>query len=434
MLRNVDRIAAGLVMLMLVASVASAIPPKSAYVVVKQGDAIGAETVSTLGAPFTDGNGKVGCVGSLSNSERFVWWDTGPVFLSGSLLPDVVTGGESTMGVGNNGEFIYSPSVNGNDSVVTHGGVLLQKGDPIVPLPGLYSTFNSRPTMLPDGTAHWMGGSTATQGSSTSTNRHFFRATDPTDPNSITVLLSGGDVIEGKAIATTASNFTYDFSDNGLHHLHKLDMATGSSSNNDHIYLNGVFVAQEGQPTGQGDNWQGFGALSVNNAGNWVLAGDTDGPTATDAFVAYNGAIQIREGDTIDGITLASGAAIRDVSINNLDQVVHLWGWGSGASAQEYLFFGSATDLANSAMLLAIGDEIDVDGDLIADYAIADFEASTVIGPGLDLGDDGYIYVEVGMVPVTGGDEIEAIIRIAIPEPASLLLMAVGGLALIRRR
>lgn len=434
MFRNMMRVGVVLAAVMLVASVASAIPPKSAYVVVKEGDAIGSETVSTLNSPFTDGNGKVGFVGSISDSQRFVWWDTGPVFLSGSMLPDAVTGGEGTMGIGNNGEFIYSPSVNGNDAVVTHGGVLLQKGDPIVPLPGLFSTFNSRPTMLPNGTAHWMGGSTATQGSSTSTNRHYFRATDPTDPNSITVLLSGGDVIEGKAIATTASNFTYNISDNGLHHLHKLDMATGSSSNNDHIYLDGVFVAQEGQATGQGDNWQNFSALSVNNSGNWVLGGDTNADAATDAFVACNGAIQIREGETIDGITLASGAAIRDVSINNLDQVVHMWGWGSGTTAQEHLFFGSATDLANSILLLSMGDEIDVDGDLIADYAIADFEVSTVVGPGLDLAEDGYVFVEVGMIPVTGGDEIAAIIRVAIPEPACLLLMAVGGLALIRRR
>ncbi len=272
-----------------VVGTALALPPIPAYVVVRQGDTLGVSTVSTLNSPFTDGNGRVGFVGSLADSQRFIWWNTGPVFFSNDALPDVLTGGESTMGVSDTGGFIYSPSVNGNDAVHTHAGTLLQKGDPIPPLPGLFSSFNSRPTMLPDGTAYWVGGSTPTQGSSTSTNRHLFKATDPSNPASITRVLGGGDLINGIPIKTTASNFDYWISDNGLHHIHVLDMDTGSTTNNEHVYLDGAFVAQEGHSAGGGELWESFDIVGVNNAGNYIFTGDTNCAVAGDrrSFLAY---------------------------------------------------------------------------------------------------------------------------------------------------
>jgi hypothetical protein len=407
--------------------VAASVP---AYVIAKEGDAVGISTVSTLNAPFTDGNGRVGFVGSLADNQRFVWWNTGPVFYSNDALPDVLTGSEGTMGVTNAGGFIYSPSVNGNDAVYTHGGVLQQRGDALPGLPGLYSSFNSRPTMLPNGTAYWITGSTPTQGSTTSTNRHLYKATDAANPATRVRVLGGGDVIEGKAIATTASNFDYWISDNDAHHIHILDMNTGSSLNNLHMYVDGGFVAQEGQPTGDGDNWSGFDAPSVNDAGNYVFAGDTSGPTASDAFLAYDAIIRIREGDTIDGVTLASGAAVRAASIANDEKVAFIWGWGTGGTLQEHLFLGDGANLAAAVKLLSINDEIDVNGDTIGDFRITDFNASGVIGPGLDFAGGSRVYVDVDMIPVGGGTEIQAII--SVPEPAALALLAVGLIA--RRR
>ena len=416
----------------LVVAAAQAVPPVPAWVVAKQGDALGGSTISTLNTPFTDGNGKVGFVGALADNQRFVWWDTGPVFYSGSALPLVLTGGEGTMGVSDTGGFIYSPSADGNDSVYTHGGLLLA-GTQVVPnLGGLISTFNSRPQMLPDGTALWIGG-TRTDAQGTTSNRHLFRASDPTDPSTITPIWSGGDLIQGIPIATSASNFTYMLSDNGLNHIHVLTMSTGSSLDDVHVYVNGDFVAQESKPTGFGDAWQNFGDVGIHDHGNYIFAGDTDGPTATDAFVAYNGIIGVREGDTIDGVTLASGAATRAISINNLNQVVHMWGWGSGASLQEHLFFGDGADLANSIRLLSLGDEIDADGDGIADFLLTDFSASTVVGPGLRLAEDGYVFLEVVMRSIAEQTTHNAIIRVAIPEPASLVLLALAGLLLRRR-
>jgi len=397
-----------------------------AVVVTKVADTVGPSTVSTLNSPFTDGNGKVGFVGALADNQRFIWWGSGPVFFSNDALPDVLTGGESSMGVSDTGGFIYSPSVNGNDAVFTQFGALLQKGDPIPPLPGLFSSFNSRPAALPNGTVYWVGGSTPTQGSSTSTNRHLFKTTNPSNPATITRVLGGGDVIEGKTVKTTASNFDFWISDNDLHHVHVLDMDV---TLNEHVYLDGGFVAQEGSPTGQGDNWSTFDIVGVNNAGNYIFTGDTDGATATDEFVAYNDVIKVREGDTLDGHTLLTGYALRAASINNLDQVVHMW----GTSTDEHLFFGYGSALGNSIQLLQTGDQIDVNGDGTADFQVTDFQASTTIGPGLCLAEDGWVYIETKMIPVGGGTEVEAVIGLFVPEPGTWCLLGLAALVLRRR-
>lgn len=375
----------------------------SAEIIVKTGDTVGSGTATTLNAPFTDNAGRVGFVGALSDARRYIWWNDGPVFFSSDALPDVLTGGESTMGVSDTGGFIYSPSVNNNDAVHTHGGTLLKDGDPVPCLPGLYSTYNSRPTMRPDGVAYWCGGTATTSGGSTS-NRHLFRATDPTDSSTIERVLGGGDVIEGKTIKTTATNFDYWISDNGLHHIHVLDM---NVTLNEHLYLDGHFVAQEGGPTGQGDNWSGFDSPSVNNSGDYLFAGDTDGAAATDYFVAYNGVIGLREGDTVGGVTLPSGATVRAASLNNQGKAVFIW----GLSAAEWLFYADATALGDAVLILAAGDSLDVDGNEQPDYVLTDFNASGTIGPGLDLSDDPFVYVDVDVTPI-GGSSLQAILRV----------------------
>lgn len=385
--------------------------PISAEIVVKDGDPVGPSTVTTLNAPFTNGLGYPGFYGALADGQGFIWCGTGPVFLSGDALPLVLVGGESTMGISDSCWFAYSPSVGGNDAIYTNYGVLIQKGDSLPMLPGRYSSFNSRPTMLPDGTCWWMGGSTTTPTGSTS-NRHFFKASDPSDSSSIEVIFSGGDMVDGKTISSTSSHFPYWVSDNGLHHIHILIM----DANSENIYLDGGLVAEEGDPTGQGDNWEGFDAVGVNNSGNYVFMGDTDGLTSKDAFIAYNGEIKVREGDTIDGITLPVGITARWGSIDNDDYVA----FAVGISADEYLFYGYGPHLGMAKKVLRTGDSIDVNNDLVGDYTVTDFNGSGAIGPNLDLATDGYVHIEVDLIPVGGGTEVEAILRLPVTPLASV--------------
>ncbi len=378
-----------------------------ATLVLKAGDTVGASTVSTLNPPFTDANGKVGFLGTMADADRFIWHDTGPVWFNSDETVEVLTGGEGTMGIGNNAEFIYSPSISGSDGVWGQNGQIAVENVQAPDLPrGWNSTFHSRPQMSDDGTAHWVAGFDDTGGTATKGRVLYSQAPG----GSPLVVIRSDDVIDGQVIDRPSGvDFDYQFSGDGLHHASVILVDTGSTTNDGRVYIDGSFVAAETAPSGSGDNWDNFDIVSINNNGNYIFTGDTDGATTSDEFVAYNGAIVVREGDTLDGVLLASGFALRAASINDLDQVAHMW----GGTAGEHLFFGDASNLAASVELLAVGDTIDVDGDTIADYLITDFNASSGIAPGLDLAEDGVVYLEVDIEPVGGGTAIEAIIGVA---------------------
>jgi hypothetical protein len=116
-------------------------------------------------------------------------------------------------------------------------------------------------------------------------------------------------------------------------------------------------------------------------------------------------------------VTLTSAAAVQAAAINDLGQAVHLWSVSGGV---EHLFFApDAADLATGVRLLSTGDQVDVDGDMVADFTVDDFNASTAIGPGLDLAEDGFVYVEVDLAPAAPplGGVLEAILRLGLPIP-----------------
>lgn len=417
----------------LVASFAAAAAAQvPAFIVAKQGDTLGESTIAALNSPFTDGNGKVGFVVNLADSTRSIWYGAGTIFNSNNALPNVLVGSESTMGVSNTGQFIYSPSFNGNDAVYTNGGKLLADTDAAPGFPGLFNTFNSRPRMLPNGTSYWVGGTAPTSGGST-TARVVYKATDPANPATISVVSKVGDVIGntgGAAIAPGNATISFDYavSDNDAFRMQRF-VLNSATTNDDVVAINGLAVAREGNIAVGAERYQAFGAQGINNSGNWLLAGDTDGSTATDFFLSYNGTIALREGQTLGGITL--GGNVRAASINNLNQAAHMWAFGASGEA---LFAGDAANLAASTLLLKTGDTIDVNGDNAADWTVTDFKASNAIGPGLDLGEDGYVYAEVDLTPIGGGAAIEAVIRLAIPTPGTLGALALAGLAASRRR
>lgn len=393
----------------------------------------GGLAISSLNTPFTNGLGQVGFTGQVDNGAGgtvgFVWIDNEVKWLNTDGLPDVLSGAEGTMGIGNNGEFIYSPSVNGNDAVWTHEGVLLQDGDAAPGLAGQWATFNSRPIMTPDGTSYWIGGLTNTQGGSTQ-GRVLWKNTGGAS-GTYTALLRTGDMVGGFAIGTTGVGFAYDASDNNDNYMTFALRTTGSTTTDGTVIVNGAVVAAEGSATGQGDNWANFDGMSINNAGNYVFGGDTGGDIATDEFIAYNGQIAIREGDSVGGVTL--GTSQDWVSINNDNNVAFIWDIAGGA--EEGLFWAQdASNMSAALMLLATGSTIDTDGDNAGDAVLVDFNASATISPGLALSDQPWIFVEVDLMDISRGVEYEAIIRVRIPAPGAVALMGVAGVAGLRRR
>lgn len=384
-----------------------------AEVVAQDGDVPtgAAGPITSLNYPTTNGVGQVGFTGAINagTTDNFVWFNDGPILYNSTIPTATVTGAESTMGIGNASSFLYSPSYNGNDAAYSQNGLVLAEGSAAPGFPAnTNNIFNSRPAMIPGGAAYWVAGFNDA-GGTTTLGRVLYVSPTATSGN-INVVIRSDDMVGGFPIDRPSGvGFDYQISDNGSNHVHELIWDTGSTTNDDIIYVNGNMVARELSPTGGGDNWDNFGVVSINNSGNYVFAGDTDGAAATDGFLAYNGAVVIREGDTIGGITLTGTAsAIRAVGINNLNHVAHLWGVSTTA---EYLFVScDAANLSDADLLLAIGDEVDIDGNGTGDATVTDFVASTAIGNGIVLAEDGIVYVEVDLD--YGAGDLEAIIGI----------------------
>ncbi len=394
--------------------------------VAKEGDALDGSTIESFSQPFVNGLGTVGFVAGLADDTRSVWYGTGSIFNSASALPDVLGGHESNMGISNTGGFIYSPSFNGEDAVYTHEGLLLASGQAAPGIPGFFNSFNSRPRMLDNGEAVWVGGYSATSTGS-SIGRTLYRA-DPANPAGTSLIFKTGDVVGGFTIGTTGVGFDYDFSGNGNHHIHNLLLDTGSTATDGHIWVDGALVAREGSPTGQGDAWSGFKSSSINNSGNYVFLGDTNGPTSSDDFIAYNGAISIRQGDTVDGVNILG--TFDGAAINNLNEVVFI----ADTDLVETLFWAAdASNLGGAIALLSVGDLVDVDGDLIGDYTLTDFNAATIASQGMDFADDGMLYISVDLRD-DAGLTVDAIIGVAVPAPSALLGLGLGAAMRRRRR
>ncbi|MFN0134783.1 MAG: hypothetical protein ACKVS9_01555 [Phycisphaerae bacterium] len=378
----------------------------AAQVIAKIGDAASGSTISALNAPFPATNGRVGFVASLADTNRIIWFDNGPIFNSSSALPNIVSGGESTMGVSETGAFIYSPTYNSNDSVYTSAGELLSEDTPLANPAGTFSSFNSRPTMAADGTPYWVGGWANTVGGA-SVGRLMLTANPSLNPATINVLLKSGDLVAGFPINASGIGFDYDASDSGVHRIHFLTLTTGSTANDLLVWVDGNVVAQEGSSAGGVELWATFGVGSINDNGDYLFSGNTNGVAATDETLVINGNITDREGDVVDGVTL--GSTMNAGALNNCLDVVTTW----ASSQTETLFYGDGSGLSNK--IASVGDSIDINGDTVADFTITDFEGSRVIGPGYSLGGDGRAFVEATLTPSGGGAAIEAIVAFRLP-------------------
>lgn len=388
----------------------------------------GGGTVTTLNNPSVNGLGQVGFTGAIntgSGTTNFVYVNNAIVFRNDSVPG--LTGTESQMGLSNAGDFIFSPSIGGNDSVYTSNGKLLQETDPAPGFPGQNSVFNSRPQMAADGTAYWVGGIGP---AASTTTRVLYKAT-PAGGGAFNVgpALTGGQLIGGEAITATGIDFAYAVSDNAANIINRVTFS-GSTATDAAVVLNGsTVVAREGSiPTGGTAAWQAFRSVDVNDNGEYVIYGDDT--SAADDILVYNGSVLVRQGQVLGGETL--GSTIDGAALNNVGGIVQLWDLpGTG---QEALFYGLASDIGSSQLLLRTGQGIDTNGDNVADYTLTDFNASSTISNPMDFADNNVVYLSVGLTPIGGGTEQNAIIGVVVPEPATLGLLAASSLLLAGRR
>lgn len=384
--------------------------PVPAQLVLEPGAAAGSSTISALNPVYTDGHRRPGLLLELASGARAIWYDGAVIFDSSTVITPVLAGSESTIGIGNGGAFVYSPSANGEDALWTHRGLLLRRDDPAPGLAGQFVTFSSRPTMLPDGSVLVVSGFATAVGGPTQGRVMFRSAPDAGLP--IQPLLKTGDLIDGAPIGTTGVGFNYQMSDNGRHLIVPLLLDTGNTANDGALWLNGTIVAREGSPVGAsmpGENWQGFAGVAINNAGNWLLAGDSDGPTARDAFLAYRGVVQVREGDVVGGETLTAPAAMRAASIDNRGRAVYIW--NTETTVRRAFYAEDARNLAAARLLLKTGSTLDFNGDGQSDGTVIDIFHSYIATSGVNAAEDGAIFLHVSY---DSAGTREALIRLTV--------------------
>jgi hypothetical protein len=409
----------------LVASAGTASAQVSGTAVALEGDTVDGSTIASLGPGRTNGDGQTGVLAALADGRRAILVDGALIFKSDDVLSNALTGGETTWGFGNNGRFIYSPSVDGDDAVWGEAGLIAIENVQAPDFaPGINSTFHSRPRMTDDGTAYWVSGFNDGAGGTSSLGRMLYKRDAGT--GAITTVLRAGDIIDGVEVAAFGGiDFDYEFSANNANSIIGFnDANTGSTANDTVLAVNNVIVAREGDANGTGDNWDNFNDVSINNAGNYVFSGDTDGATATDAFIAYNGNIVVREGDTVDNVTLSG--PFDNVQINDNNEAAFIT---DGDGAETLFYAADAADIASAMILLAVGDTVDLGADGV--FTLDDFNATNT--GDIAFREDGFITVEVDLIDAAGAN-IEGVITIAVPTPGSAGVLALAGLAASRRR
>ncbi len=392
----------------LVASLSLLLCPEAAHavevpgqIVLQSGDTPTAgPAVVDMGPPFVNAAGEVGFVGTFDDGDHYVFIGNQVVW-SGTddAMMTPLDQIELTMDSDGAGAFVYAVDINGADGLYTDAGVFAAAGDPAPMMAaGTVYTFLSAPSMTSDGSIYWVAGFDADLDGFTD-GRALYRTPDGTHA-SAEVVVAAGDMFGAFTVDdnTQGIDFSYAISEDGLHSILLLNME-GATAADGHVVVDDQLIAREIDPTGQGDNWDNFGLVAINTAGNYLFSGDTDGPTATDQFLAYNGTIVVREGDLVDGVEILGGAQMRFLSLSDLEQATYAFGYPSPAGFRETVFFAcNAADISNTSQTVftTVDDSLDVDDDGVGDFDIIDVTISAPTD-GKAFGEISSVFVEVAL-------------------------------------
>lgn len=277
------------------------------------------------------------------------------------------TGWETFFGFSNTGDIAYSPTLTGSlDSVWINDTPLAVEGIEIEA--GGFWSFASRPTVTSNGIPFWVTGTRTTASGSTS-NRGLYSGLMPVS------LLSGGDPLGGisEPVSPLSSvQFSFKVSSRGTNWVGLVGITAPAASDRV-VAINGDVVVVDGSPVREGvlvpvsaggdgveawTNWSDFG---INEAGDWLMTGDTNAATTQDHFVAINGQIILREGEVASGLN--TSGAFSGADLNESGDWAVLWGVSVDGTTREAVIF-------NGEVLIKETDEIDFDGDGLPDAGI----------------------------------------------------------------
>ena len=278
---------------------------------------------------------------------------------------------ESFWGMSNAGAIAYSPtcnsdSANGLDGVWLDDLPIAVELQPCQQLPGQFWVFGSRPTCSGNGIPFWISGYSSVQGGSTQA-RGLFKGTDATP------VIKTGDSVTGIAELVNANSAQFNFQVSTLGNNWIGGVLVAATSTTDYcVVINNAIATAGGLPVREGslvavaaggdgvELWQNWDMFAINEAGDWLMTGDTNGAAATDAFVAKNGVIVLREGQLVSGFPAAVGHDAADM--NEQGDWAVLWNVYDGQNREAIIF--------NGELVIKEGDPIDWDGDGAPDAGI----------------------------------------------------------------
>ena len=240
----------------------------------------------------------------IKNFPCFVWFNDDITFLSSSETTFALSMGSYTdeyMGGSDTGVFAYLPDlgIGGDDAIWTHAGVFIAEKDDAPVYAGVELIhFLGSPKMLANGYISYIATIDDDANGSADTRAFFIN-----DGTTTTVPIKSGDTIGAETVSSVsyAIYTDYGISSDVNHWIVFADMDTGSSLTDGMVVVDGAAAAQEDSDSGVTSHpWDNFDGYAINNSGNYLFSGDTSGAGAEDEFVAYNGTIAVREGDTID--------------------------------------------------------------------------------------------------------------------------------------
>jgi len=361
-------------------------------IVLQKGDTVpgltGGPIALYVDEPTVTGTGKVGFRGQISiGNEAFIFIDDAAVHRDADCVGISPSSSDDQIGVADGGKFIYIAYAT-KDYAYTHDGIVLTQGDDAPSYTTQDVGYLYYPQMTADGSAYVFSTITAS-GSTSTVGEAIFKIAD--GGSTVTPLLRGGDVVDGTIIESSGLDYDFHVSPNGAHYIAFVDLATGSTTNDYAIVKDDLIVMQEGVLVNSVEYWQYFDLVYVNNSGNYVVSGDTSGNSVKDEAIAYNGDIVLREGETVDGITLNSTSYVYGLGINEDDHVYHHW-YTSGLD-RVFVTCDPSEFKDRSRLILENGDEIDLDDDNVGDITINDIRTSSSTRIGFGTGQVAYFEV-----------------------------------------
>lgn len=181
-----------------------------------------------------------------------------------------------------------------------------------------------------------------------------------------TVLFKEGDALPGQLdlVADFGTGpHAFDFNNAGST-LFIVD-GDGATTTDGNIYLDSTLLAQEGSPSPvPGRNWLSLSTsqrVALSDTGHWVHTGQLDAPTTDDLVIVRDGAVFVREGQSLPAIApfLLTAFGSAPVDIDDAGNVLWFGDWDDPVTTQDTGLFLNDTLLVQEGVTVINGQLVE---------------------------------------------------------------------------